>query len=170
MMSSAVHRPTTASHVAGQLRRHVYPILGDKRMGDIRPSTMQAWVKRLESDGLAPRTVAVLVSIVGGIFRSAVADGVLAKSPCVKIKRTKPEPIEVQPLPTETVHALAASMPPCLAAMVTVAAGTGLRLGEVAGLTLDRVEFLPRTLRVDGQLSTLDGRTPYLSRPKTDSS
>jgi integrase len=52
--------------------------------------------------------------------------------------------------------------------MVTLMAGTGLRPGEVAGVTVDRVDFLRRTLRVDRQL--LQTRPPSFGPPKTQAS
>lgn len=56
------------------------------------------------------------------------------------------------PLADEEVQALISAMPDRLRAIVILAAGTGLRLGECFGLTVDRVDFDRRTLRVDQQL------------------
>ena len=53
---------------------------------------------------------------------------------------------------------------------MTLAAGTGLRQGEVFGLTVDRVDFLRRQLTVDRQLVTMPDRAPYLAPPKTQAS
>jgi integrase len=53
---------------------------------------------------------------------------------------------------------------------VILAAGTGLRQGECFGLTKDRIDFLPRTLRVDRQLVTVSGRPPSFGPPKTPAS
>ena len=50
--ATQVHRPTTAAHVETMLRRHVYPALGDKRLGSVLPSDVQSLVKQLS---LAPR-------------------------------------------------------------------------------------------------------------------
>ncbi|NEK60474.1 hypothetical protein GCU56_21685 [Geodermatophilus sabuli] len=36
--TTQVHRPTTAAHVETMLRRHVYPTLGDERLGSVLPS------------------------------------------------------------------------------------------------------------------------------------
>jgi hypothetical protein len=47
-----------------------------------------------------------------------------------------------------------------------VAAATGLRQGEVFGLTLDRVDFLRRLRRVDRQLVGLSGREPRFGPPR----
>lgn len=66
--------------------------------------------------------------------------------------------------------ALAAAVPHRYRALVVLAAGTGLRQGEVFGLTLPRVNFLRRTFRVDRQLVLLANRPPFLAPPKTDAS
>lgn len=63
-------------------------------------------------------------------------------------------------------HAMAAHV----RAGVLVTAGTGLRQGELFGLTLDRVDFLRRELRVDRQLYTPDRGRPFLKKPKSKNS
>jgi Phage integrase, N-terminal SAM-like domain len=89
---SQVHRPSTQLYIERQLRRHAYPVLGDRPLSSIKPSDIQAWVKRLTSD-LAPSTVGVVHGIVSGIFRAAMRDRVIAHNPCdgTKLpKTTKP--------------------------------------------------------------------------------
>jgi hypothetical protein len=54
-----VHRDSTRAQVETYLRRHVYPHLGDHRLGSIRPSDVQTWVQR-RSQELAPTTVVVI--------------------------------------------------------------------------------------------------------------
>jgi integrase len=55
-------------------------------------------------------------------------------------------------------------------AIIVVAAGTGLRQGEVFGLAPDRVDFLRRQLVVDAQLVLPPGAPPYVAPPKTAAS
>ncbi len=55
-------------------------------------------------------------------------------------------------------------------ALVILAAGTGLRQGEVFGLTLPRVDLLRRQLLVEQQLITVQGRAPFLAPSKTAAS
>ena len=49
-------------------------------------------------------------------------------------------------------------------------AGVGLRQGEACGLTVDRVDFLRRTLRVDRQLVSYAESATVLEPPKTRAS
>ena len=51
-----VHRLTTQAHVETNLRRHVYPYFGNRRLASVRPSEVQAWVSRLNGK-LSPATV-----------------------------------------------------------------------------------------------------------------
>jgi len=170
-----VHRATTVAHVETMLRRHAYPVLGSRPLSGIRPSEVQAWVKRLstEVDGrraLSPATVGVAHGLVAAVFKAAVRDRKVTTSPCEGTKLPKREPHKVVPLTTETVHALTAAVPERYRALVVLAAGTGLRQGEAFGLSIDRVDFLRRTLTVDRQLVLLPGRAPFHAPPKTGAS
>jgi integrase len=149
------------------LRRHVYPTLGDQRLANILPSDIQALVKSLP---LAPSTVGVVHSIVFSVMTAAVRDRRIAANPCAGTRLPKPEHKQVVPLLTEQVEALHARMPDHLRALITFAAGTGLRQGECFGLTLDRLDFLRRTVTVDRQLVTVRGEEPRLGPPKTKAS
>jgi integrase len=167
--ASQVHRPTTQAYLETNLRRHVYPVLGDKPLSAVLPSDVQAWVKGMTAT-LAPSTVGTVHGVVAGIFRAAVRDRRITANPCEGTRLPKVAKARVEPLPVETVRALAAAMPGRYRALVTLAAGTGMRQGECLGLTVDRVDFLRRLLIVDRQLVTVPGRDPYLGPPKTAAS
>ncbi|HEX2698851.1 MAG TPA: hypothetical protein VHM89_01435 [Acidimicrobiales bacterium] len=67
-----VHRPTTAARVETKFRRHVYPTLGDRPLGSVRPSEVQFWVKE-RAEVLPPATVQVVYRYVAAVFAAAVA-------------------------------------------------------------------------------------------------
>lgn len=150
--ASQVHRATTAAHVETMLRRHVYPTLGDRPLGAVLPSDVQALLKRL-SGALAPSTVGVVHRIVAGIFKAAVRDRRIASSPCEDTRLPKAQRERVEPLGLDVVRRFEAAMPDRYRTLVTLAAGTGLRQGEAFGLTVDRVNFLRGTLTVNSNLS-----------------
>ncbi len=172
-----VHRPTTRNHYEMHLRRYAYPSFGARAMSEILPSDVQRWVKRLETGDpqskqapLAPATIAVAHSIVSGVFRAAIRDRRIISNPCEGSKLPKSETVRVQPPTTEQIRALHEAMPARYKAMVTLAAGTGMRQGECFGLSVDRVDFMRRTLRVDRQLVKVTGRAPFFGPPKTPAS
>jgi integrase len=161
------HRPTTVAQVETNMRRHVYPVLGDRPIGAIRRGEIQAMIHALTTKELAPGTVELVYRYVVAIYRSAITDRVVATSPCVDVKLPERVKAEIVPLSTSVVTALADAIDHRYRALVVVGAGTGLRQGEALGLTVDRVDFLRRTLKVDRQLILLPGAGPQLAPPKT---
>ena len=164
-----VHRPTTVAQVETNLRRHVYPQLGDRPLGGIRPSELQAWVRGRTAE-LEPATVELVYRYVVAILRAAVADRLIARSPAVGIKLPKRPVRRIEPLPTEVVERLIEAVPRHYRALVVLAAGTGMRQGECFGLTFDRIDFLRRQVTVDRQLILVPGAPPKFGPPKTASS
>lgn len=160
-------RPSSQAHIETMLRRHVYPALGDRYLTSILPSDVQAWIKGLE---LAPATVGVVHGIVSTVMKSAIRDRRIASNPCNGTKLPKVQRQQVVPLTTEQVEAVRAALPKELQALVTLAAGTGMRQGECFGLTVDRVRFLERAVTVDQQLVTVQNHPPKLAPPKTRAS
>lgn len=173
-----VHRDATAKLYKGHLERHAYPVLGDLPLGSILTTTVQGWVKGLtvgvegERDPLAPATVGVVYTIVASVFRAAVRDRKLARTPCDGIALPEVAKARVQPLTTAQVDLLIEQLPEPFHALVILAAGTGMRQGEVLGLTRDRLRLLGKNpeVNVDRQLVTKAGGTTAFAPPKTKAS
>jgi integrase len=101
-----------------------------------------------------------------------VVDRVIASTPRPprKIKLPQVTPLQIKPLTIEQVEALMQHAPETLRAPILVQAGSGLRQGELVGLTVDRVDFLRRTIQVDRQLVTPNTGRPQFGPPKTKAS
>jgi integrase len=154
-LARQVISPGTVTAYRTVLTNHVYPALGAMRMDTINRTDVQKLVKSWETSAAA-RTVEGRYAVLAILMRAAVKDRVISTSPCVDIKLPKIEPRSaLVPISTATVLALREALPPRYRAFITVAAGTGMRRGELLGLTLDRVAFDFATIRVDRQL----GRT-----------
>lgn len=164
-----VHRPSTTYVLASKLRNHILPTFGHRALGSILSSEVQAWVRGL-SRTLAPATVEVCYRHLSAIMRSAVADRLIHASPCVRIQLPTKHKERVDPLSVEQVQTIRTHAPERFRALIDVAAGTGLRRGEVCGLTLDRIDFLRRRLTVDRQLVMSAGVPVTFGPPKTQSS
>ncbi|MHB8328746.1 MAG: tyrosine-type recombinase/integrase [Acidimicrobiales bacterium] len=154
--TAQVHRPSAASQTETYLRLHAYPTLGNRPLGAVRRSEVQAWVKH-ESAVLAPGSVELVYRWVSTIFKSAVTDRLIASSPCIRISLPKRADAEVVPLTVAQLEALTEAVPDRHRALILFAAGMGLRQGECFGLTVDRVDFLRRQVRVDRQLISARG-------------
>ena len=164
-----VHRPTTVVQVDAHLRNHVLPHFGDRAVASIRPSEVQAWV-RSRAEVLAPSTVEVVFRIFAAILNAAVDDRLIPRSPCAGVRLPRQASRQVEPPTVEQIEALIDAMPDRYRALVVLAAGTGLRQGECFGLTVDRIDFLRRTIRVDRQLVLAGKGPPEFGPPKTEAS
>lgn len=164
-----VHRPATQELVESRLRLHVYPALGDRQLRTIRPSDVQALVTDRASV-VSPRTVETMYRYLHSILRDAERDRLISRSPCDGIKLPRATKVEIVPPTVDEVAALSEAIAPRYRATISVAAGAGLRLGEVLGLQVDRIDFLRRQLRVDQQLLSPNSGPVHLGPPKTPSS
>ena len=163
--ASRLHSPATRAQVESHMERHVLPTFGSRPIASVTPTLVQGWVRRL-AETLAPATVEVVFRHTASVFKCAVSDGLIARSPCVTVKLPRRERRLVVPLETEEVLALAGAATPRYRAAFLVAAGTGLRQAELFGLTVDHIDFPRRRLHVEQQLLTLKG-TPSFGPPKT---
>jgi integrase len=169
--SAQVHRPTSAAHIETMLRRHAYPVFGRRPISSILPSEVQAWVKLLSTHdkavgrrALAPSTIQVLHGVVSSIFHSAIRDRKIMANPCEGTRLPKVEKRRITPLTTAQVDTLRDILPVGLRAIVTFTAGTGMRQGEVLGLTRDKLRLLGTNpvVVVDRQLLTrIGGRLEF---------
>ena len=167
--AAQVHDEATAAMVERTLRLHILPTFGSRPLAAVRPSEIQAWVKS-RSDALAPSSLKVAYRWMGAVFNAGVTDGIIFRSPCRGIRLPVEDATPVVPLATEQVLAVVDAVPAGYRALTVMAAATGLRQGEAFGVTIDHLDFLRRSVRVEQQMKYLPPRTPFLARPKTTAS
>lgn len=164
------HRPSTASSTRSRLDRHVLPYFKNRPMVAVTRTEVRSWVAE-RSTVLKPRTVEGVYRLLAQIFLSAIEDRMLVTSPCRKIELPEIEPtVQLVPLTIEQVRAIATAMPGELGDCVWLGVGAGTRVSEMLGVTVDRVDFLRRTLRIDRQLVKTAGGLPVFGPPKTKAS
>jgi integrase len=153
--------PSTQDAVETRLRVHVYPVLGAKALRAIRPSTIQGWLSGLEL--LAPKYRRVILTNLSTIFSAAVDDELIAKNPCAanSVRRPRQEDHKVVPWERSAVHGVTAALPDRYAIVATLAAGLGLRQGEIFGLSPDDVDWLRGWVEVRRQLKLLSGHQVF---------
>lgn len=170
-LSSQVLRPTSMANYEATLRLNVFPRIGDRPLTAIRPSELRSLVAWMSTEQrLAPRTVRVAMAVVSSVCKSAVLDRRIATSPCAGVKLPEVHKARLDILSTEQVVDLVDATPDDWRAVIVLGAGTGVRQGEMFGLTADRIDFLRRKVTIDRQLMALPRREPYLAPPKTKAS
>lgn len=163
-------RASTREQMEIRWRLHIRPALGHLLITEITRQHVQSAVLRWANgvDPLAPSTIQVTYAYMAAAFKAAVRDRLIARTPCEGINKPELVKERVVPLTTEQVHIIADRITPRYRSFVLLGAATGMRSGELTGLTTDRLKWAdPLSIRIDRQLTNT---TPTWGRPKTDKS
>src|SRR5215207_9488559 len=165
-LESQTFDATTRAAVTSRLANHIIPTFGNLELRQIRPSTVQAWLKG-RSDAVAPRTVQAMLTTLKSVLGAAVEDGIVARNPCSARSISAPQTTRenVTPWTVDELHRVAEAHPVEWQAVPIIGAGCGLRQGEIFGLQVDDVDFLRRRLLVRHQVKQI-GTGLVLAPPK----
>lgn len=157
-LASVNLKPRSLKRYESAIRKHILPFFGKARVIEVQRTDVNTWIKQKVQAGYAPATVHHMYDVLAGMFKAAVIDQVRGTTPCVKVSNLPPMPKRSNKkrkwLPTHLqVMALARAFAPRYRLAILVAAGCGLRFGEVMGLTVDDFDFENRVVRVRRQLS-----------------
>jgi integrase len=147
------------------MRSAVLPTFGNREIGSVRPSEVQAWISEV-NDRYAPATVRKAHQLLAGLFAAAANDDAIPRSPCRGIKLPQQREHEKRFLTAGQIIDLADAHHPQYRAMILSAGFTGLRIGELAALELADLNLLKRTITVTKSLSEAGGRL-QVTTPKT---
>jgi integrase len=164
-----LHRDSTTDIVERAFRLHILPMLGQLPMADVRSSHIRAWVKST-TENLSPSTVHLVYSYIKSMFVAATIDKIIASSPCTGIRLPEVGNRELFIPDPEQIHRLVDTISERYSPIPYLAAGCGLRGGEIFGLELEQVDFLGREIHVRQQLKRMPGNPPYLGELKTKTS
>jgi integrase len=165
-LSNQTFEATTRESVEARLKLHVYPVLGPKLLGQIKPSTIQAWLSGLSIKSSTYKRV--IFANVSTVLSAAVDDERIAKNPCKAGSVTSPKKDtgKVIPWETERVAAIRKALPDQWRVVLELGVGLGLRQGEIFGLSPDDVDFLRGTVEVRRQVKILGGNKLLFGLPK----
>lgn len=164
-------RPSSWYRAEQAVRLHLAPAIGRLPLAKLSPSDVERVTAGLIASGRSPRTAQIARSTLRRALADAVRDGLvhrnvaaLARPPHVPVRsltarRDFFEPADLRRIVNEAkVHPLGP--------LVALAASTGLRLGELAGLAWAAVDLEARTLTVRRSLArSWEGWA--LAEPKT---
>jgi integrase len=165
-LSTQTFDELTRQAVELRLRRHAYPLLGKRLLNDIRPSTVQGWLRSLDS--LAPTYQVVIFANVSTVFTAAVDDALIVKNPCraKSVRRPKAGHTRVVPWTRERVLSVRDELPHQFQLVVWLGAGLGLRQGEIFGLSPDDVDLDRGVIHVQRQVKVFSGNALAFALPK----
>ncbi len=181
VLRTQVRRSTYDSYTRN-LRLHVLPTLGAKPLQTIKPAHLTTLYARLLAsgradhrggEGLSARSVSYLATIVGKCLEAAVRGDLLVGSPARRAEVPKASAVasDHEQLRTwsqpDLARFLVATRDQRNWAAWLMLATTGLRRGEVLGLSWSCVDLDIGRISVRRTLVDLDGEAPVWSDPKT---
>jgi len=150
-------RPKTAAGYRSLLDHRIMPTFGGMQLARIRPLDVRKWLAGMATEGLSASRRRQGFTLFGQIMRAAVADGLVATSPCVGIESPSlPQP-EPDYLTSEEIDRLVAATPPPWDLLVLILVYGGLRWGEAAALRRSSCNLLRSRLVVAESLSEVNG-------------
>jgi len=162
-------RPRTCELYESELRLHILPALGSIEVAKLTTSTVRSWhAQLLKASRPGPTTVAKCYRLLRAILTTAIEDGLVLKNPCI-IKGAGVEHHEERPIASvEQVFEIGNAIGPRYRAMVLLAGFTGLRLGELLGLTRRSLDLSEATVTVVGQVQELGTGGLFRGPPKSE--
>jgi integrase len=157
-------RNSSRESVETAFRIHILPALGARPLGAIRRGDVESWAAGLP---IAATTARKVVQYLGTMFEAAVADGLVPANPTRGAKRPRIDAEPVVPFTADELDRLWEATPDWFRVALTLGAMCGLRQGEAAGLTVDRLDLPRRTLTVDRQLVSPSSGPAFFGPPKT---
>lgn len=172
-----IHAPGTASDIEVSLRVHIYPVLGNYRVDRISHRQALAFIRKLIGSDLAKATQGKIDGHIRMLFHAVVADGWLDKSPFEHVDRVI-VPKRAARRQREYVPSMAEALLMAelakdegrlyMWAFIRMLAGTGLRGGELCGLSVEQLDYpQPTRIELTQQLQYKSGMH-FLAPPKTD--
>ena len=158
-------RPYTVLNYTQHVNNHIKPALGKVRLDKLDAQTIQRFYNDLgtahgDKPGLSPKTIKCIHGIFHKALQQAIELGYLRSNPTSACKRPKVEQGEIKPLDNEAANAfMEAIKGHRFENVYLVTMFTGLRRGEVCGMTWDCVDLDRGTIFINKQLQQVPGHS-----------
>lgn len=154
-------KPFTVLSYSQNIKNHIKPAMGAIKLDALNTPIIQRFYNNLgkpsgEKSGLSPKTIKGIHGVLHKALSQAVAIGYLRFNPADACKLPRVERKEIKPLDDEEIAAfMKAIRGHRFESLYLVTLFTGLRRGEVCGLTWDCVDLQRETIHVNKQLQNI---------------
>jgi integrase len=165
---------TTKSNYRGNLESHVLPVIGDRRISEIRPRLVSSFLQFLDHDRhLSPGTIRKVRTVLSSVMSYAVAMEYVESNPVMKVPPPElPDSSRIAPTVAETAAIMLASEihDPAFLTYLWVAAEEGGRRGETLALRWGGVDFDTGIIDIDSTVTRGDDGVHVRPRTKNKKS
>lgn len=162
-------KPVTAEHYKSNVKNHIAPLFGNKKLKDITTSDVSAFLTSLTCKPLTAKKIKI---VFHSIMKYAVSQKYIASNPCggaIWKEVTEQEFGEIENVLTlqqaQKLLKMLEDYSP-FNTIVKLLMFTGMRSGECFGLRWDSIDFDRKTIFIDKTLSYANN-TWFLTSPKT---
>ena len=169
-------RPTTMQKHQSHFKNQILPHLGEAKVQDLTPAMIDEWMRKLLQNGLSKNTLSAIHALLKTALDYAVYPAQLISSnPVAYIKVPKNAPrnvIERKIITPERFSVLLEKYPFGTQFYIPLLLlyHTGMRLGEVLGLSWSDVDFTAKRITLRQQVVYINKRGYFLTSLKTESS
>ena len=159
--------PNTKRNYRERYKYNVKPVIGKMRLTDVKPMHCKKVFIQMDAD-YAGSTIRQAYITMGTMFKAAKMNDLIAKHPMDGVRFTKPVRAvdDIKCLTTdEQQRFMEAAKRSHNYAQYALILETGLRTGEVIGLTWDAIDFEKRTLTVNKTLEFRHGEQYWRAGP-----
>jgi integrase len=150
------------------MRLHLVPTLGRMKLKNLTPTHVRGLYRDKLDSGLSPSSVQRIHALLHKALTQAVNDGLIPRNVTDPVKPPRQSRKEMKTLTPEQAHLfLEAAKDDRLGALYIVAIHTGLRQGELFGISWDDIDLEAGTLSVHRTLSGAKGG-PKFTTPKNN--
>ena len=147
-------KPNTVLQYESVVRIHIKPALGSICLKDLRTPMIQHFYLSLQQNGLSPKFIKNIHGVLHRALDMAVRLEYLQKNPSTYTVRPRIIEKPVKPIDTpEQKKLIVVLYGQPLGAVFLLALFTGMRIGEVLGLTWDCVDFVNNSILIEKQLN-----------------
>jgi integrase len=166
--------PTTERRYLSALDTYLIPEFGSRPVGAITHEAVQRFINRLAAEtrpdksdptktvaARAPGTVRNVYATLRTALATGVRLGVIRTNPCANVQLPRARREEMLFLTADEVRAVAETIDRQYRVLVYLAAWTGLRAGELAGLQRRDVDLLRNLVHVRRAVKDVNGHLSY---------
>jgi integrase len=151
------------------LRSQLLPVFGTLPLVKIHPHLVRGWVAEQVAGPLAASSVRQHIAVLRSVLRAAQIDGHIETLPLLGVKMPRAYSRRPVVLTLEEAFAMIEAAPGEWRCAIATALFTGLRLGELLGLSRDDIDLPGRRITVRHNLTEVNSRTPRLQREEPKS-
>lgn len=151
----------------GNLRRNVFPVIGDRGLDEVGYADVKRMISRLQDEHKSRSSIRIAVSALYGLFREAVREKLVATNPVVdtdRLYRTAPGKEPIDPFTIDEIHAIEELCRQRYGdwyPFVMMLTRTGMRIGEARGLRWRDFDWRARQIMVERNIPSTEQRETW---------